>query len=86
MKRCKLLKEDSRLRESINLLTFADSSTNTKKATALVSFSCYESPRRVGDAAVGGLVIDRVKQIFLSQNNLFFVSSYYVNLRKSLFD
>ena len=33
----------------------------------LCSFNCYEIPRRLGDAAAGGLLIDRVKQIIINQ-------------------
>ena len=35
--------------------------------TTKCSFSCYESPRMLGDAAEGGLVIDKV----LIKNNFF---------------
>ena len=41
----------SHIRETLNLSTCADSSTDTK----------ISSPRMLGDAAEGGLVIDRVK-------------------------
>ena len=34
--------------------------------TPLCSFSCYESPRRFGDTAAGGLVTDRVLFLLLS--------------------
>ena len=48
--------------------------------TTIQSFICYESPRRFGDAASGGLVIDRVKiHLFCQKNKLGY-------LRKNLFN
>ena len=41
------------------------SSATCHLTTTLCSFSFYESPRRFGDAAAGGLVIDRVKNTFV---------------------
>ena len=56
----------------LNLLTCADSSPHPKKKsnlpsiicrlTTICSFRYYESPRGLGDAAAGALLIDRVKQ------------------------
>ena len=33
--------------------------------TTQCSFTCYESPKRFGDAAPGGLVVDRVRKIYI---------------------
>ena len=50
--------------------------------TSLCSFSRYESPRRFGDAAAGGLVIDRVKKSNkkLQKTKKTIVTSYLSNL------
>ena len=42
--------------------------------TTMCSFTCYESQRRFGDAAAGGLVVNSIKN-----------SYYYINLRNTLF-
>ena len=49
--------------------------------TTLCSFSCYKSPRRLGDADLGGLVIYRVKYPFFLQEkeeekNLFLAEQF----------
>ena len=44
----------------------------------ICSFSCYDSPRMLGDAAEGGLVIDRVKKSFFLCQKLFFLTSSYL--------
>ena len=56
--------QKSRMREILILTICADSSTQTKKyktkniynMSPHCSFSCYESQRRIGDAAARGLV------------------------------
>ena len=41
-------------------VTFCLSTVTCHLTNTLCSFTCYESPRTLGDAAVGGLMIDRV--------------------------
>ena len=71
-----ILVKKLRIQETLNLSTCLDSSTDTKNhmscvmrqkspvtchlTTTLCNFSCYESPRMLGDAVDGGLVIDIV--------------------------
>ena len=44
----------------------------------LCSFNCYEIPRRLGDAAARGLLIDRVKQIIINQKILIQLKSLLI--------
>ena len=56
--------------------------------TTLCSFNCYESPRRLGDAAQGGLVIDRMKKkisfLFLQKKPKIFVGQFFYRKTSSL--
>ena len=71
------------------LSTCADRSTNSKKlkdtkkiynVSSLCSFSCYESPRRFGDAAAGGLVSkSKVKSKILAYRTEFLWSNQNYN-------
>ena len=54
--------------------------------TTLCRFRCYASPRRFGDAAVGGLVIDRVTNINKNAKPPLKRSFFLRNLRNNLFD
>ena len=47
--------------------------------------SYYASPRRFGDAASRGLLIDRVNIIFFCKTKTNFISSYLRNLRLTIF-
>ena len=55
----------------------------------LCSFSCYESPRKFGDVAVGGLMINRVKtrfflrfQLSILRNTFFYQNSIFHSVSK----
>ena len=56
--------------------------------TTLCSFNCYESPRRLGDAAQGCLVIDRMKKkiffSFLQKKPTIFVGQFFYRKTSSL--
>ena len=62
---------------------FYASTVTCHLTTTLRSCSCYESPRKFGDADTEALVINKVKP---QPPQIFFLLLFFSNLRNTLFD